>query len=179
MKILSLFFLLLLVGCDQKSQEKTDFELGYELGKKETINQFWDMLDHESELWDAWKIEAEMAKTQGERTRYFGYAMSFLSVLILAVSGWLTGRDHKLLKSEKIATERLINLAKWEYDQVKSEIEQSEKLIEESQQIENRIADMRIEEKQIKQRLESLKVSQAAAEHQYAKILQKIDEISI
>jgi uncharacterized protein HemX len=179
MKVLSLIFLFLLAGCDQKIQEKTDFELGYQVGKKETINQFWDMLDHESELWDAWKIEAETAKTQGERARIFGYVMSLLGVVILAFSGWLTGRDHNRLKSEKVEMEKQINIAKSEHDQLKTEIEKSAQLIAESQQIENRIAEMRQSEQQIKQRLENLEVSQEKAEHKYAEILRKIDEISI
>lgn len=179
MKTLTFILLFLLTGCDQKSQEKTDFELGYQLGKKEAINQFWQMLDHESVLWDEWKTEAETAKSQGERARNIGYAMSLLGVVILAISGWLVKRDQNRLKSEKVETENQINLAKREYDQLKTEIEKSAKLIAERQQIESRIAEMRMSEKQIKERLENLEVSQEKAEHKYAEILRKIEEISI
>jgi hypothetical protein len=183
MKVLSLIFLFLLAGylagCDQKTQEKTDFELGYELGKKETINKFWEMLENETDLWQDWEIEAETAKIQGERAEFFGYIMSFIGCAILAFSGWLTERDRNRLKSEKVEMEKQIKIAKSQHDQIKTEIEKSAQLIAESQQIENRIASFRQSEQQIKQRLENLKVSQEKAEHKYSEILRKIDEISI
>jgi hypothetical protein len=183
MKVLSLIFLFLLAGylagCDQKTQEKTDFDLGYELGKKEAINQFWEMLGNESDLWQDWEIEAKTAKIQGERAEFFGYIMSFFGVVILAFSGWQTERDRNRLKSEKLEVEKQINIAKSQHDLLKAQIEKSAQLIAESQQIENRIAGMRQSEQQIKQRLENLKVSQEKAEHKYSEILRKIDEISI
>jgi hypothetical protein len=183
MKVLSLIFLFLLAGylagCDQKTQEKTDFELGYELGKKETINQFWAMLESETDLWQDWEIEAKTAKIQGERAEFFGYVISFIGVAILAFSGWRTDRDRNRLKSEKLEVERQINIAKSQHDQLKAQIVKSAQLIAESQQIENRIAEMRESEKEIKQRLENLKVAQKKAEHKYDEILKKIDEISI
>jgi hypothetical protein len=183
MKVLSLIFLLLLAGylagCDQKTQEKTDFELGYDLGKKETINQFWAMLESETDLWQDWEIEAKTAKIQGERAEFFGYIMSFAGIAILAFSGWRTERDRNRLKSEKLEVERQINIAKTQHDQLKAQIVKSAQLIAEGQQIENRIAGMRQSEQQIKQRLENLKVSQEKAEHKYSEILRKIDEISI
>jgi hypothetical protein len=183
MKVLSLIFLLLLAGylagCDQKTQEKTDFELGYDLGKKETINQFWAMLESETDLWQDWEIEAKTAKIQGERAEFFGYIMSFAGIAILAFSGWRTERDRNRLKSEKLEVERQINIAKTQHDQLKAQIVKSAQLIAERQQIENRIASFRQSEQQIKQRLENLKVLQEKAERKYAEILKKIDEISI
>jgi chromosome segregation ATPase len=183
MKVLSLIFLFLLAGylagCDQKTQEKTDFDLGYELGKKETIYKFWEMLENESDLWQDWEIEAETAKIQGERAEFFGYIMSFAGIAILAFSGWLTVSDRNRLKSEKLEVERQINIAKSQHDQLKAEIEKSAQLIAERQQIENRIVSFRQSEQQIKQRLENLKVLQEKAERKYAEILKKIDEISI
>jgi 6-pyruvoyl-tetrahydropterin synthase len=182
MKVLSLIFLFLLAGlagCDQKTQEKTDFELGYELGRKEAIKQFWEMLGNETELWQDWEIEAETAKIRGERAEFFGYVMSFIGVAILAFSGWQTERDRNRLKSEKSDVEKQINIAKTQHDQLKAEIEKSAQLIAERQQIENRIAEMRKSEQQIKQRIENLKVEKEKAERKYAEILRKIDEISI
>jgi hypothetical protein len=184
MKVLSLIFLFLflgLSGCDQKTQEqeKTDFELGYDLGKKETINQFWEMLGNEADLWQDWEIEAAAAKLQGERAEFFGYVISFIGVAILAFSGLRTERDRNRLKSEKREIEQQINIARSQNDQLKAEVEKSAQLIAERQQIENRIAEMRESEQQIKQRLENLKVLQEKAERKYAEILKKIDEISI
>jgi hypothetical protein len=106
MKVLSLIFLFLfllagLSGCDQKTQEKTDFDLGYDLGTKETIYKFWEMLGNEADLWQDWEIEAKTAKLQGERAEFFGYIMSFIGCAILAFSGWRTERDRNRLKSEK------------------------------------------------------------------------------
>jgi 6-pyruvoyl-tetrahydropterin synthase len=137
------------------------------------------MLGNEADLWQDWEIEAAAAKLQGERAEFFGYVISFIGVAILAFSGWRTDRDHNRLKSEKLEVERQINIAKSQHDQLKAEIEKSSQLIAERQQIENRIAEMRESEQQIKQRLENLKVSQEKAEHKYAEILKKIDEISI
>jgi hypothetical protein len=184
MKVLSLIFLFLfllagLSGCDQKTQEKTDFDLGYDLGTKETIYKFWEMLGNEADLWQDWEIEAKTAKLQGERAEFFGYIMSFIGCAILAFSGWRTERDRNRLKSEKREIEQQINIAKTQYEQLKAEIEKSSQLIAERQQIENRTVEMRESEQQIKQRIENLNVLQEKAERKYAEILKKIDEISI
>jgi seryl-tRNA synthetase len=137
------------------------------------------MLGNEADLWQDWEIEAAAAKLQGERAEFFGYVISFIGCAILAFSGWRTERDRNRLKSEKLEVEKQINIAKTQHEQLKAEIEKSAQLINENQQIKNRIVEMRESEKEIKQRLENLKVAQKKAEHKYAEILRKIDEISI
>jgi hypothetical protein len=171
------FIFLMLLGC--QSQEKTDFERGYEAGERNMAHTFWKRLDAESDLWIAWENESVINREEGQQIKIWGAIIGAFGLFVFFVSSFFAKHEIRKMKEEKEKAEKevfkLLNGA----EEAKKAIVLAETAKSEQQLIEANIRDLDDEKELLQKDIENLIIVKSKAESDFILAKQKLDEISI
>jgi hypothetical protein len=180
MKIFLLIFSIFLAGCQQNGNgQKTEWELGYRAGEQDMIENFWKLLDKESDMWDSWKTEAENVKAQTETSKTTSMAMLAGGAFVLALSLFLSNILRKKLVTEKEIAENELEKLKVERDAIEKTVQEVNAKAAASEDVERRLRDLKKQTKTVQEEIERLRTIKEKAELEYQEARKRIDEITI
>lgn len=168
----------LLSGCKQE-KTKTDYERGYNDGQKVMINQFWQKLDAEAEMWEEWQIESENSLNEAQKLKKWGIAAALSGVLLFLISLSFANTTRKTIAEEKIEAEKDLNLIVREKDEAIAIINSSELTLKEAENAKKELSELKSQIAHLKKEIQALSLEKARAEQDYQIAKKRLDEISI
>lgn len=171
-----LFLSLFLSGCQQK---KTDYERGYVDGQKVMINQFWQKLNAEAEMWEEWQIEAENSIKEAQRLKKWGIVASSSGVLLFLISLSFANTTRKKILEEKTEAESRLREISSKKDEAMRAIELSKNAQKEVKNAKKELGELESQIENLKKEIEELLLAKAKAEQDYEKAKKWLDEITI
>lgn len=181
MKILLgvLFLSLFLSGLSGCQQQKTDYERGYEDGQKVMINQFWQKLDAEAEMWEEWQIESENSLNESKKLKKWGIAAALSGALLFLVFLYFASETRKRLDEQKSEAENRLREILSKKDEALRTIELSKNSRKEFENAEEELSNLKTQIINLKREIEKLILAKAKAEQDYQIVQKRLDEISI
>lgn len=179
MKIFLVFLFLslsLLSGCQQ---QKTDYERGYNDGQKVMIDQFWQKLDAEAEMWEEWQIESENSLNEAQKLKKWGIAAALSGALLFLISLSFANATRKRLDEQKSEAERRLQEILSKKDEAMRAIELSNSIRKEIANAEEELSNLKTQIINLKKEIETLAYSKSQAEQDYQIVKKRLDEISI
>lgn len=178
MKILLgvLFLSLFLSGC---KQEKTDYERGYVDGQKVMIDQFWEKLNAEAEIWEEWQVESENSIKEAQKLKKWGIVAGSSGVLLFLISLSFANTIRKKITEEKIEAENRLREILSKKDEAMRAIELSKNSRKEVENAEEELSNLKTQIINLKKEIETLAYSKSQAEQDYQIVKKRLDEISI
>lgn len=178
MKILLgvLFLSLFLSGCQQ---QKTDYERGYVDGQKVMINQFWQKLNAEAEIWEEWQIESENAKNEAHKLKKWGVVSAVSGALLFLISLSFSSAIRKKIEEQRSEAERRLQEILSKKDEAMRVIELSNNSQKEVKNAKKELSELQTQIENLKKEIQALSLEKARAEQEYRIVQKRLDEISI
>lgn len=177
--LLGVLFLSLSLFLSACKQEKTEYERGYVDGQKVMIDQFWQKLDDEAEMWESWQVEAENAINEAQKLKKWGIAAALSGALLFLISLCFANTTRKTIAEEKIEAEKDLNLIVREKDEAIAIINSSELTLKEAENAKKELSELKSQIAHLKKEIQALSLEKARAEQDYQTAQKKLDEISI
>lgn len=166
----------LLSGCQQ---QKTDYERGYNEGQKVMIDQFWQKMDAEAQMWEEWRIEAENSIKEAKNLKKWGVVAAVSGTLLFLISLSFANATRKTIAEEKIEAEKDLNLIVREKDEAIAIINSSELTLKEAENAKKELSELKTQIINLKKEIETLSFSKKQVEKDYETTKKRLDEISI
>lgn len=178
MKILLgvLFLSLFLSGCQQ---QKTEYERGYNDGQKFMIDQFWQKLDAEAEMWEEWQIESEDAINEAQKLKSWGFVAAASGTLVFIISLSLANVIRKRLDEQKSESDSQLREILSKKDEAMRLIELSKSSRREVENSKKELSELQSQMTNLKKEIQALSLEKARAEQDYQTAKKRLDEISI